>query len=104
MAGFQIRRRCTIPPKQTLDDILKGDQPKSMGFVETTLNDILKDVGSELKRLGVQGQMELANVLYNQAGFVPYGPGQWQKPDREGGPEHGLPEMQRDQERGGMER
>ncbi len=74
-----------------------------MGLIELTLTDILKDVGSELKRLGVQGQMELANVLYNQSAFVPYGPGQWQKPDREGGPEHGLPEIHRERERDGME-
>ncbi len=72
--------------------------------------DILHDVGTELKRMGVQGQMELANVLYNGSAFVPYGPGQWSKPDREGAPEpgvpevqHGQPELQKEQERGGRE-
>lgn len=66
-----------------------------------TLHDILHDGIREMKRLGVQGQMELANVLYNGSAFVPYGPGQWSKPDREGGPDHGFPD--KEQERGGIE-
>ena len=40
------------------------------------LNDILNDVGSEMKRLGTQGQSELAAVLFSGNGFVQYGPGQ----------------------------
>ena len=31
---------------------------------------------AELKRLGAQGSMELANALFNGSAFVPYGPGQ----------------------------
>ncbi len=42
-----------------------------------TLDNILKDVGAELKRLGVQGQMEMASALFGNGGFVPYGPGQY---------------------------
>lgn len=38
--------------------------------------EILSDVGSELSRLGVQGQMEMASAIFNGDGFVPYGPGQ----------------------------
>ena len=38
--------------------------------------EILSDVGAELSRLGVQGQMELASAIFNGDAFVPYGPGQ----------------------------
>ena len=43
------------------------------------------EVTSELHRLGVQGQMELANALFNGSAFVPYGPGQYTP-----GPEQGM--------------
>lgn len=99
---------------------LKED-PKTMGAIEAavegikegvqafapglTLKDILQDVGAELKRLGVQGQMEVSSALFNGGAFVPYGPGQWKGPGREGAPEHGLPEeaqhqQEQEQERG----
>lgn len=35
------------------------------------------DIAAEGKRLGTQGQMELANALFNGSAFVPYGPGQY---------------------------
>jgi hypothetical protein len=35
------------------------------------------EVGAELSRLGTQGSMELASALFNEHGFVPYGPGQY---------------------------
>jgi len=38
--------------------------------------EILSDVGAEISRLGVQGQMEMASAIFNGDGFVPYGPGQ----------------------------
>ena len=41
------------------------------------LQNILQDVGSEMKRLGVQGQMEIASALFSGNAFVPYGPGQY---------------------------
>ena len=41
------------------------------------LSDILSDVGSEMGRLGVQGQMELASAIFGNGAFVPYGPGQY---------------------------
>lgn len=41
------------------------------------LSEIGPEVGAELKRLGTQGQMELANALFNGNAFVPYGPGQY---------------------------
>lgn len=41
------------------------------------LSNIGPEVGAELKRLGTQGSMELANALFNGSAFVPYGPGQY---------------------------
>lgn len=63
--------------------------------------EILSDVGAELGRLGVQGQMELASAIFNGDAFVPYGPGQIT-------PEPGLEqaanvEPQQQQEMGGRE-
>jgi hypothetical protein len=40
------------------------------------LSNALPEIGAELKRLGVQGQMEAASALFNGHAFVPYGPGQ----------------------------
>jgi hypothetical protein len=64
---------------------LKGEQ--SMGFmgaakegilaVAPGLSNILSDIGAEMGRLGVQGQMELASAIFGQSAFVPYGPGQY---------------------------
>jgi hypothetical protein len=68
------------------------------------LGDIVPEVGAELNRLGKQGQMELANALFNGSAFVPYGPGQYTPtPEMEqAGQEQQMidsPEI----ERGGME-
>jgi hypothetical protein len=63
------------------------------------MDNILHDVGSEMKRLVVQGQMELTSTLFTGQAFVPYGPGQWSGPGREGGPEHGQQDMHKEQER-----
>lgn len=62
------------------------------------LKDIPRETGSELHRLGVQGSMELASALFNGHAFVPYGPGQWKGPEREG-----APQQDKQQERGGIE-
>jgi hypothetical protein len=62
------------------------------------LKDIPKEMGSELGRLGVQGSMELASALFNGHAFVPYGPGQWKGPQREG-----AQQEEKQQERGGLE-
>ncbi len=43
------------------------------------LKDAPQEIGDELKRLGVQGQMEMASALFNGNAFVPYGPGQYAK-------------------------
>ena len=67
---------------------------KTNGFVEAAkelanafapgFNNIVSDIGSELSRLGVQGQMEAAAALFNGNAFVPYGPGAYSnKPEQE---------------------
>jgi hypothetical protein len=61
------------------------------------------EVSAELKRLGTQGQMELANALFNGSAFVPYGPGQYtpaQEMEKTGQDQQIEPPPQ---ERGGME-
>jgi hypothetical protein len=40
------------------------------------LRNALPEIGAEMKRLGVQGQMEMASAIFNNSAFVPYGPGQ----------------------------
>ncbi len=73
---------------------------------------VIPEVGAEMKRLGVQGQMELANAMWNGSAFVPYGPGQYTPSGNEQGvhgpqenPQQqtqGDPELpQQQQERGG---
>jgi hypothetical protein len=71
---------------------------------------VVPEAGAEMKRLGVQGQMELANALFNGNAFVPYGPGQYTPaPEQTAAPENAQPEHpppapDHQQERGGMER
>jgi hypothetical protein len=100
---------------------LKAGGEQSMGAIEAvkegiqavapglSLSNILSDIGAELGRLGVQGQMEMASALFNGNAFVPYGPGQY-TPTQEQAPHHGLPieamkqpEVQQEQSRGGRE-
>jgi hypothetical protein len=80
---------------------LKQDKP--MGFMEAAkegvlavapgLSNILGDIGAELGRLGVQGQMELASAIFGNGAFVPYGPGQYTPK-----PEHELEEAKKIEE------
>lgn len=63
------------------------------------LKDAPREMGSELHRLSVQGSMELASALFNGHAFVPYGPGQWKGPEREGAQQG----QEKQQERGGIE-
>jgi hypothetical protein len=112
-----VKERPVSKETQKLSEILK---PEPMGVIELakesvqaiapglSLSNILSDIGSELGRLGVQGQMELASALFNGSAFVPYGPGQYTPSEK--APDHGLPieamhqpEVQQEQSRGGME-
>ena len=61
-----------------------------------TLGNILSDVGAELGRLGVQGQAEVAGLLFGNSAYVPYGRGQ--NPT-----DKGIEGEERQQERDGME-
>ena len=75
----------------------------------TGKNGVIKDISNEIKRLGTQGAMELAHVLFTGSAFTPYGPGQYDPKDKkqdQGVDNHqpaqtAQPEQQ--QERGGME-
>ena len=74
-----------------------------------TLENILKDIGTEMTRMGVQGQMELASALFGNGAFVLYGPGQY-TPSSEKTLNQAISEHsenaanQQEQSRGGMER
>ena len=61
-----------------------------------TLSNILSDIGSELGRLGVQGQAEVAGLLFGNSAYVPYGRGQ-------NPADKGNDAEDRQQGRGGME-
>lgn len=61
-------------------------------------SDVVQDGKSELGRLGVQGQAEMAGALFNGNAYVPYGAGQ-HAPEPEK-----AQEQQQQMERGGMER
>ena len=60
----------------------------------------VQDIGAEMKRLGVQGSMEIASCLYNGTGFVPYGPGAWKDGEREGAHQEQHQERHQEQSRG----
>lgn len=64
-----------------------------------TLGNILSDIGSELGRLGVQGQAEVAGLLFGNSAYVPYGRGQ--NPADSG--MEGEERKEQSQDRGGME-
>ena len=59
------------------------------------------EVGAEMSRLGTQGAMEMAQALFNEAAFTPYGPGQYTPSPEVGQEIQGVEPPQ--QERGGME-
>ncbi len=87
---------------------------KSMGPVEAaregvraiapglSLSGILADVGAELKQQAAAGAHELAAALFNGSGFVMY-PRAGKDGQRVEDPQHGPPDMQKQQEHGGRE-
>jgi hypothetical protein len=77
-----------------LEAIREGVQSIAPGL---SLSKILHDVGNELKQQAVMGSHELASLLFRGDGFVLY-----QGSDHDG-VDHGLPDMQQEQERGGRE-
>ncbi len=56
-------------------DILKN-VGETIQKVAPGLSNAIPEIGAELKRLAVQGQMEAASAIFNGHAFVPYGPGQ----------------------------
>ena len=64
-----------------------------------SLSKILGDVGTELKQQAAHGAHELAAALFNGSPFVMYPRTKEGKED----PQHGLPEKQQEQDRGGRE-
>jgi hypothetical protein len=88
-------------------DLFKDERP---GLPETqregiqailpglSLSKILHDVGKELKEQAVMGSHELASALFRGDGFVMY-----PRTNHDNGVDHGLPDMQQEQERGGRE-
>ncbi len=82
-------------------DVMK----EALGAIAPGLKNFGPEVGEELKRLGRQGSMELANTLFNGSAFVPYGPGAYaEEPKLDNGGKEAEPEpQQQEQERGGRE-
>jgi hypothetical protein len=78
-----------------LEAIREGVQAIAPGL---SLSNILHDVGKELKEQAVMGSHELASALFRGDAFVMY-----PRTSEGQGTDHGLPEMQQEQERGGRE-
>jgi len=68
------------------------------------MSKFLDDVAAEGKRLAVQGQMEMANALFNGSAFVPYGPGQYSKTPEHEQEQAGHEQADVSRENDGMER
>jgi hypothetical protein len=105
---------------EAIKDGKSGQDAKPMGLIEAVkeamvaiapgLKDLVPEAKAELGRLGTQGQMELANCLFNGSAFVPYGPGQYTpSPEHDAGvhgqdakqAEQQQPQQEMQQERGG---
>jgi len=94
--------------RELFEQLKAGEQ--SMGAVQAavegvqavapglSLSKILGDIGSELKQQAAHGSHELAATLFSGNAYVMY-PRQQGHDD----PQHGLPEMQQEQEQGGRE-
>lgn len=68
---------------------------KAMNHMKERVQAMGSETGAELKRLGVQGSMELSNALFNGSAFVPYGPGQYTpSPGQASSPESAQPDSQ----------
>jgi len=78
-------------------DVMK----EAISAIAPGLENFGAEVGAEMSRLGTQGAMEMAQALFNEAAFTPYGPGQY-TPSPEVGQEIQAVEPPQ-QERGGME-
>jgi len=77
-----------------------------MEMLSDSAQRIVPELGAELGRLGVQGQMEMASAIFGNSAFVPYGPGQYTPSNDNQGmpnPEVQSPQIEPpEQSRGGM--
>ena len=82
-------------------DVMK----ETLGAMAPGLKNFGAEVGVEMERLGTQGQMELANALFNGSAFVPYGPGQYTPSPEldQGSQQNEVAEQNIERERGGRE-
>ena len=69
-------------------------------FSDLMKDRVIPEIGAELKRLGVQGQMELANALFNGNSFVPMAGQYTPSPDHAQENEPAMESQQEVQHRG----
>ena len=50
---------------------------EAMNTIAPGIQNMGPQINAELARLGKQGSLEVAQALFNQAAFTPYGPGQY---------------------------
>jgi hypothetical protein len=68
------------------------------------LETIGSDIGSEMGRLAMQGQSEIASALFTGNGYVPYGQGQTRGDSMDANEGQDAPKIEApQQDRGGME-
>jgi hypothetical protein len=79
----------------TLEAAKEGIQAVAPGL---SLRKIFSDIGHELKEQVKHGAHELASALFTGNSYVQYA-----RRDKVESPEHGLPEQQQEQSRGGRE-
>jgi hypothetical protein len=78
-----------------LESIKEGVQAAAPGL---SLSKILGDIGAELKNQAAHGSHEMAAALFRGDAFVMY-----PRTNQADGPDHGLPDTQQEQSRGGRE-
>ena len=77
---------------------------ETLSAIAPGLKNFGPEVGVELKRLGTQGAMEMAQALFNGAAFTPYGPGQYaERPELDNAGQEVEPDLQQEHDRGGRE-
>jgi hypothetical protein len=88
-----------LPPMGAVEAAVNGVKEAVKSFAPSlSLGKILSDIGNEVTNQIAHGSHELAAALFSGSAFVMY-PRQQGQDD----PQHGLPEMQQEQERGGRE-
>ncbi|SRR5260370_1211647 len=78
-----------------MEAVKEGIQAIAPGL---SLSKIFGDVVAELKEQAAHGAHELSSLLFRGDAFVMY-----PRTNQDKGPEHGLPEVQQEQSRGGRE-